>query len=201
MGATLSTESTLTAVVLVGAVSVGYHQFKTSSTDAAGSPNTPSSVKTKKKKKKAPEAVSSQTTPLQSTSNLVETPSAIPGQFDGSPPPASNPKPRKAKKKAKQASDPTPSPPAPANPTSTQYSQLQQSTTSIDTDGSWTRVESRRKAARGEPGAIDLSTTSDAGITSSVTGNSSPVDEEPRRTLAEKLTPKPPQTEVDELRS
>jgi len=204
MGATLSTETTLAAIVLVGAAGAGYHQYQTSSTGAAGSPDTPSSVKkTKKKKKKAPEAANLQPSPLQSTSNLVETPSALPGQFDEVSPSVSSSKPRKAKKKAKRSSDPILPPPAPANPTSAEYSQLQQSTTSIDTDGSWTRVESRHKAARGdEPGALDLSTTSDAGITSSVTGSSSPIDEEStneRRTLAEKLVPRPPRTDVDDM--
>lgn len=205
MGATLSTETTLTTIALVGAAGIGYYQYQTPPTDAAGSPDTPSTVKkTKKKKKKAPETPNLQPSPHQSASNLLETSSALPGQFDEASPMVSNPKPRKAKKKAKQSSDPILPPPAPANPTPAEYSQLQQSTTSIDTDGSWTRVESRHKAARGdEPGVLDLSTTSDAGITSSVTGNSSPVDEEStteQMTLAEKLVPRLPRTDVDELR-
>ena len=80
----------------------------------------------------------------------------------------------------------------------------------------WTRVESRRKP-KSQPtdsksGPQDG--TSDAGITTSVTGNSSPVTEdeagptpqldassaskENRRTLAEKLIPKPRKTGVEE---
>ena len=91
-------------------------------------------------------------------------------------------------------------------------------------DGGWTRVETK-KTARGVGGAtaaqkdgLEVS-TSDAGVTTSVTGtgNSSPVTErteeleegshladsvdsmpENRRTLAEKLLPKPRKTGVEE---
>lgn len=98
---------------------------------------------------------------------------------------------------------------------------LQQSTTSIDTDGSWTRVGSHRHGPAANSADADSApsaepTTSDAGITPSVTGDSSPVAEraddasflltapqspgDNRRTLAEKLLPKPRKTGVDELR-
>jgi hypothetical protein len=71
-----------------------------------------------------------------------------------------------------------------------------------EADGPWTRVESRK---RRDPKA----TTSDIGITTSVTGTSSPLagpteDERPadadmnRRTLAEKLLPKARKTGVEE---
>jgi hypothetical protein len=98
---------------------------------------------------------------------------------------------------------------------------IHQSTTSIDTDGSWTRVDPRRRNA--QQGTASLAkglsadvTTSDAGITTSVTGNSSPVAERTkdddvfavnmpdaassgqRRPLAERLLPKPRKTGVDE---
>lgn len=99
------------------------------------------------------------------------------------------------------------------------------STSLLDTDGPWTRVEPRKRQAPQQPqqdqstlavgegpGGV-TTTTSDAGVTTSVTGNSSPVadrteDEshsrqpttsENRRTLAEKLVPKPRKTGVDEL--
>jgi hypothetical protein len=97
------------------------------------------------------------------------------------------------------------------------------STISIDTDGSWTRVgSSRRKQSTVSAGMVSTSDgpsgpsadpTSDA-VTTSVTGNSSPVAErtedeglvynaqgpEMRRPLAERLLPKPRKTGVDELR-
>jgi len=101
---------------------------------------------------------------------------------------------------------------------------LHLSTASLDTDGSWTRVASRRN--RGAAASDDKNlhsaepSTSDAGITTSHTGNSSPVaertedesfllqqprssasrnsGEENRKTLAEKLLPKPRKTGVDE---
>ncbi|EAU89915.1 hypothetical protein CC1G_08397 [Coprinopsis cinerea okayama7 len=93
---------------------------------------------------------------------------------------------------------------------------LHQSSASVDTDGSWTRVERRNKA--GSAHQHSEATTSDAGITTSQTGNSSPVaerteleeDETPspnprdsgenrRRTLAEKLLPKARKTGVEDL--
>ncbi|KAF8060642.1 hypothetical protein FPV67DRAFT_1423426 [Lyophyllum atratum] len=85
-----------------------------------------------------------------------------------------------------------------------------QSSASIDTDGSWTRVSSRR--TREGPSA-DLTTTS-ASEADAVTGSSSPVAErtdddehiftsrsltEARRPLAERLLPKPRKTGVDDM--
>lgn len=210
MGAThsyLSTEVALTAVVLAGALGVGYHQYTTTSGDAATSTDTNSVKKSKKKKKKAPEAGELPVPISPSTSRLVDTSSTIPGQFD-EPTPASNAKTKKPKKKkAKQTNDdiaPSPTlPPTAQSQTATKpRSHPQQlSTTSLDTEGSWTRVESRHRSGRGdEHSAVDV-TTSDAGLTPSVTGNSSPIEEDikvKRETLAEKLVPKPPKTEVDE---
>ena len=86
----------------------------------------------------------------------------------------------------------------------------------LDDSEAWTRVESRRKP-KSQPSdskGPGQDTVSDAGITTSVTGNSSPATEdeggpvdqpdsssapgENRRTLAEKLTPKPRKTGVEE---
>ena len=86
----------------------------------------------------------------------------------------------------------------------------------LDDSEAWTRVESRRKP-KSQPTDSKLGlqdVTSDAGITTSVTGNSSPATEdeagsapqlgasstskESRRTLAEKLIPKPRKTGVEE---
>lgn len=86
----------------------------------------------------------------------------------------------------------------------------------LDDSEMWTRVESRRKP---KPQPMDSKNgpqdaVSDAGITTSVTGNSSPVSEDEagsapqpdpssasednRRTLAEKMIPKPRKTGVEE---
>ena len=91
----------------------------------------------------------------------------------------------------------------------------------IDTDDTWTRVEPRRRGNAQSAAATthvrDTSSAlgSDAGISTSATGNSSPVNErtedeshvlaqpqqqDNKRTLAEKLLPKPRKTGVDELR-
>jgi len=84
----------------------------------------------------------------------------------------------------------------------------------LDNSEAWTRVESRRKPKSQPTKSDPQGATSDAGITTSVTGNSSPVTDdetgptpEPdasstskdnRRTLAEKLIPKPRKTGVEE---
>jgi len=84
----------------------------------------------------------------------------------------------------------------------------------LDNSEAWTRVESRRKPKSQPTKGATQDGTSDAGITTSVTGNSSaPTDDEAgpppesntasaskenRRTLAEKLIPKPRKTGVEE---
>ncbi|KAH9839959.1 uncharacterized protein C8Q71DRAFT_470692 [Rhodofomes roseus] len=99
--------------------------------------------------------------------------------------------------KSRKASTPKATPPPP--PT-------------VDTDGSWTRVESKQRKDSEQPTPLDAG-TSDAGVTTtSFTGNSSPTatasDEEGdvkastsdnRRTLAERLLPKPRKTGVDDM--
>ena len=85
----------------------------------------------------------------------------------------------------------------------------------LDNDGPWTRVESRKKPARAQEATTSTSlsveqVTSDTGITTSVTGTSEPTEDEQeaegaserepenRRTLAERLLPKPRKTKVEE---
>ena len=106
---------------------------------------------------------------------------------------------------------------------SSQMTRLQESTASNDTDGSWTRVGSVRRhtpLSKNSTASFDATTSdADTGLTPR-TGNSSPVadrgteaeessflldigsresGETPRKTLAEKLLPKPRKTGVDEL--
>jgi hypothetical protein len=107
---------------------------------------------------------------------------------------------------------------------SSQMTRLQESTASNDTDGSWTRVGSVRRHTplpKNSTASFDATTSdADTGLTPQ-TGNSSPIaergtegeesssflldigsresGENPRKTLAEKLLPKPRRTGVDEL--
>ena len=107
---------------------------------------------------------------------------------------------------------------------SSQMTRLQDSTASIDTDGSWTRVGFDRRhipLSKNSTASFDATTSDvDTGLTPQ-TGSSSPVAERgteeeespsflldigsresaenPRKTLAEKLLPKPRKTGVDEL--
>ncbi|TFK66667.1 hypothetical protein BDN72DRAFT_843888 [Pluteus cervinus] len=116
---------------------------------------------------------------------------------------------------------------------------LQQSTMSIDTDGSWTHVGTRGQRgasgtggtgrgggagglSAGEGGLSAFSAASDVGAITSTTGNSSPVaertdededgstkplafltrptnDNQSKKTLAERLLPKPRKTAVDDM--
>ncbi|KAJ3489453.1 hypothetical protein NLJ89_g11529 [Agrocybe chaxingu] len=125
-----------------------------------------------------------------------------------------------------QAPTQTPNPPTPS--TSPQLTRpLHLSTTSLDTDGSWTRVGSRRRDATASSASVKSaaeSTANDTGVAAS--NNSSPVAEraaasttedesqpdsfllhsstrdrtgENRKTLAEKLLPKPRKTGVDDM--
>ncbi|TFK32138.1 hypothetical protein BDQ12DRAFT_692938 [Crucibulum laeve] len=266
----ISSEVAFTAVVLVGAIGLGYHQISQNPKQkgSASSAGTASAATKKGKKKKAKQSdtLSDSTTPSATVTSkaaeahVVPFPEVIPGQFDATataPEPGHDTpptKPKKAKKKKGKAATESsaggvlsssvdyqsessvgPSKPSKSKRTQSQRSQpqpppssnvtkppksLQQSTTSIDTDGSWTRVEPRRRGASAVEGggqsgpSADFTTTSDAGITTSVTGNSSPVAErtedessqsntrdsgENRRTLAEKLLPKPRKTGVDDM--
>jgi hypothetical protein len=112
----------------------------------------------------------------------------------------------------------------PQSASSSQMTKFQESTASNDTDGSWTRVGSVRRhtpLSKNSTASFDATTSdADTGLTPQ-TGNSSPVAERgtegeesslflldihtqefvenPRKTLAEKLLPKPRKTGVDEL--
>lgn len=230
----LSPEAAFTTAVVVGAVALGYTQFGDSAKST--SQETSGQKKNKKKKRAAagqagdinPELASSSPAP---NPVVVPFPAVIPGQFDDVPVLAPGertaPKPKKAKKKKGKTVVDTPAAVSSAGnrsdssagqskaPVKRQASSstrpLKQSTASIDTDGSWTRVKPRRTTTQ-ESGAPAEITTTDAGVTTSATGNSSPITDrtedeaftrntthgENRKTLAEKLLPKPRKTGVDE---
>ncbi|KAL1745544.1 hypothetical protein HDZ31DRAFT_36175 [Schizophyllum fasciatum] len=163
---------------------------------------------------------------------VVGFPDVIPGQFEVEPVvpdvPQTAAKKKQKKKKGKSAASgadtaesrpttPAPAPattlapPAPPAPKSKKAKKQQskpdmsQSFAAVDTDGEWTRVESRRgKTTAGAPAGTSASET---GATSSITGTESPVaerteaeseDERPK-TLAEKLVPKAPKTGVADM--
>lgn len=251
----LSSEAALTALVVAGAIGLGYQKInagtetaRVTSTSASGG-----GAKKDKKKKKAPQVDNPPVeTPPAAIPTVVAFPAVIPGGFetpDTHEDEPAGPKPKKAKKKKTKSATPAASnttstsnsqvipPPAGYNSassvepsqrkakrthqtpsSSSQHNRPLQSSISIDTDGSWTRVESGRRsrgAASTSEGPSAEVTTSDAGITTPVTGNSSPLAERTedegllystrdspgnRRTLAERMLPKPRKTGVDELR-
>ena len=205
-------------------------------------------AKGKKSDKKSAAAASDASVPSTPPTVLQD---AIPGQFDALQPvqPSPAPKSKKSKKKkTKAASSATTTnagtpPAAVSSPTlaiaeaynsesSTSAVPIsgvttraprttKQSTTSIDTDGSWTRVEPRHRnylaaAQTATTTTSDVATTTassspvaermeeeeedeEEGAHSSFLLNSNTRDEESRRrTLAEKLLPKPRKSSVDE---
>lgn len=207
--------------------------------------------KGKKKKTQVPTSPSSDVSPSNPppVPSVVPFPAVIPGGFDAAASAAedlSSSKQSKGKKKKKSKPAASTTIPPAAAPVAAGYNSessagrltpakakrqtepalaprsLKQSSVSIDTDGSWTRVESGRRVHGGAASASDAPsadlTTSDAGITTPVTGDSSPVlgrteveQEEAegleyssrtaagaRRPLAERLLPKPRKTGVDE---
>lgn len=179
---------------------------------------TSSADKKKGKKKKAAQGdnTASQLT-NEPKPTVVAFPAVVPGSFDAASleaEPVSRPKPKK--KKAKKtgstavlgggnraiSEDAQSESSATAPESSTQVSRptKRKGSSVIEADGAWTRVEARKRNSA-QP------TLSDAGI-ASATGTSSPVAEPTeqqslntetnRRTLAEKLLPKPRRTGVEE---
>ncbi|KAH9921698.1 uncharacterized protein BXZ73DRAFT_104319 [Epithele typhae] len=196
---------------------------------APAGPSSSSSKKSKSKKKAAPvdAGSSAQTQPSEKAAaapepGVVSFPPVLPGSFDVAPPAQSERAKPKKKKKAKKAGsapaadDAQSESSATAPETSaaaTGRGKPKRAAASVDEDG-WTKVEARvQRTQKGAPGVPQLDVnTSDAGVTTSVTGtgNSSPVTErteeeggepvtENRRTLAEKLLPKPWKTGVEDL--
>ncbi|KAL1755489.1 hypothetical protein FB107DRAFT_262208 [Schizophyllum commune] len=152
----------------------------------APQPQTAGKKKQKKKKGKGAAAAASG---ADTADSRPTTPAPAPAPSPAPPPPAPSAAP-KGKKAKKQQSKPD----------------MSQSFAAIDTDGEWTRVESRRgKAATGAPAGTSASET---GATSSITGTESPVAERTEeeesesdapKTLAEKLVPKAPKTGVEDM--
>ncbi|KAF9554930.1 hypothetical protein CPC08DRAFT_821378 [Agrocybe pediades] len=204
------------------------------STDAFSTPEPGTSSKSKKPKKKSKgkqaaavaDAGVSQATPVVPQELASDSSATL-----------SKSKAKKRQSAAQQQRQQTQKSSVPSASSSQLSRPLQQSTASLDTDGSWTRVGSHRHATDADSsapsGEVDPA-TSDAGITTSVTGNSSPVRErreestgtegegegegddndsfllsvntgshrssgDNRRTLAEKLLPKPRKTGVDDM--
>ena len=149
----------------------------------------PASKSTKSKKKKAKKAGTSGAPASRPVDAMSESSATAPES------PAAAPV--RPTGKQRKASTPRPAP-APA---------------SLETEGSWTRVEAKRKKDAQQATPLDAG-TSDAGITTtSITGTSSPAapgsdaeeteevhasTSDNRRTFAEKMLPKPRKTGVDE---
>lgn len=225
-------------VVVAGAAAYGYTQLNKPAA-AAQHPSATSSASSskKKQKKKAGAGAASEKEDVSAVPSVVSFPPVVPGDFDAPTPTPASPPPEpagpsaaaksKKKKKGKKAS------PVPADAQSESSATAPESSAvrkpkkpsapkpaALDDDG-WTKVETKKRtvkdgakadaASAGAPGQLEIS-TSDAGVTTSATGNSSPVTErtedesvladsalsEHRRPLAERLLPKPRKTGVEE---
>lgn len=237
MGSVLSVPTALSIALISGGIFYGFVQKRPPPPDWAApsnravlpgdeQPQQPSEKKSKKKKKAA--APSASATEVEPT--VVRFPAVVPGGFDAAGPAESTPAPapaaaaakQKKKKKSKKPATAAGIPldaqsdssaTAPESSTPAARPQAKRKSTPVLDDGPWTRVESRKRTtpapAAGSSAAPELErAASDVGITTSVTGTSSPVaerteDEQPgseaqRRTLAERLQPKPRKTHVEE---
>ena len=263
----ISSEAALTALVVAGAIGLGYTQIGRSSTTVRSSTDTtPQSGKGKKKRTKPNVVFSGDFSDKGHTDSdklehltVQNSPPGFPGQFEPTTSPDSHlsdiavtssslskaKKPKKKKTKSAATTDPivrevvasssadyssevsnksrTKNVKRQQQPqsSSSQMTRVQESTASIDTDGSWTRVGSVRRQTPLATTTFDATTSdADTGLTPQ-TGSSSPVaergtegeesssflldigsresGENPRKTLAEKLLPKPRKTGVDEL--
>ncbi|GJE90302.1 hypothetical protein PsYK624_064310 [Phanerochaete sordida] len=188
----------------------------------------PAESKGKKKRKAAAKeggVQSASQTEVEPT--VVQFPAVVPGGFDlaaeQTPATAATSKPKK-KKKAKKASssaaqaaldaqsDSSATAPESSTPVPRPTAARRKSTPIIDADGPWTRVESKKRGANPPGAAAASSATAEPAtseVTTSVTGTSSPVAERTedeqvgtaaaRRTLAERLLPKPRKTHVEDM--
>ncbi|KAH9849910.1 hypothetical protein C2E23DRAFT_870362 [Lenzites betulinus] len=234
MGSAQSVVSAAAVVAIVSAIAYGFIQPgdpSTSTPPSGTQPPSSSAASTKKKQKKKASAVSSATESAPVEPTVVSFPSVVPGGFDTPAEPADKPgaaKLKPKKKKSKKAGSAVPqdaqSESSATAPESSVARKPRKSATPKPAgaeDEGWTRVETKKKVAPPTAGTSsaerppDIS-TSDAGITTSVTtGNSSPVTErtedeshsqlaasrvpDNKRTLAEKLLPKPRKTGVEDL--
>ncbi|KAI0642353.1 hypothetical protein C8Q79DRAFT_1013638 [Trametes meyenii] len=238
MGSAQSLVSAAAVLAIVGAIAIGSIQpgDPNASTSALQGPNPPaaSSSTTKKKQKKKASAASDAKEDVPAEPTVVAFPTVVPGSFDApseqteKPSAAAKPKKKKKSKKAAASlaqdaqSDSSATAPESSAPRKPRKSATPKPAPTEE-EG-WTKVETKKKAATPAAQGADAQaaagrpqeiSTSDAGITTSVTGNSSPVTErtedesqslladsttsENRRTLAEKLLPKPRKTGVEDL--
>ncbi|KAI0761849.1 hypothetical protein BD413DRAFT_588059 [Trametes elegans] len=242
MGSAQSIVSAAAVVAIVSAIAYGFispaDPVAKAAPAGAQAPAVPSAAhKKKQKKKKGAGAVLDTKEDVPAEPNVVSFPPVVPGGFDV---PAEEPAARagaakpKKKKKAKKAGSAVPqdaqSESSATAPESSTARKPRKSATPkpapVDDEG-WTKVEAKKKSLQASqgPGAQVASSsaperpqeisTSDAGIATSVTGNSSPVTErtedesqsqladssvsDNKRTLAEKLLPKPRKTGVEDL--
>lgn len=231
MGSVVSLPTAISLALITGGIVYGFLEKRPpppawnapSFTQKSDEATATEKKKSKKKKGAKTEEASSQKQEIQPTPNVVEFPAVVPGGFEPVTHPAAadaaaKPKAKK-KKKAKRAGSAADgagggtraipldarsesSATAPESSTPVSRPTKRKSPPVGDEDGSWTRVESRKRHDT-------RPTPSDAGITTSVTDTSSPVIEPTedehshgtdanRRTLAEKLLPKARKTGVEE---
>jgi hypothetical protein len=220
----MSSELTVAAVIVTGLLGYGYVQYNAK--PAEQQQKQPAAVTLSKKgKKKSQPAVGSGDDTTKTPVVVVPFPNVVPGGFatdtasqvdtdaPGAPKAAKKAKKKKAASKKAGASVPDNQSEggssAAAESIRPPTSKRRQSVLG-DQEEAWTRVESRRRqknTTQVREGVSNPELTSDAGVTTSVTGNSSPVSEdeeatpppEDRRTLAEKMLSKGRKTGVEEF--
>lgn len=231
MGSVVSLPTAIALALIAGGILYGFvqsHPELPQPVAKLAPPDDGTSTKKGKKKRGAqtePSIVIHKPEEPTATPIVVPFPPVVPGSFEGEPQSSkSKPKKKKAKKgphtgtsPAQRGDDAQSESSATAPESSTPVPRpKRKSPPVLDSDGPWTRVESRKKPVKPLEATTSTSlgveqVTSDPGITTSVTGTSEPepsedeeaegTDErepENRRTLAERMLPKPRKTKVEE---
>lgn len=227
MGSVVSLPTAISITLIAGGILYGFLEKRPPppAWNARSIDSAPTAEKKKGKKKKGgqADATAAQPAPTEPAPTVVSFPAVVPGGFESvTDAPATPELPTKSKakkKKAKKAgstgtgggtraipldaqSESSATAPESSTPVARPTKHKSKSPPVADADGPWTRVETRRRN-----GKESQPTPSDAGVTTSVTGTSSPTGDEAsqsldtdanRRTLAEKLLPKARKTGVEE---
>ncbi|EKM50178.1 uncharacterized protein PHACADRAFT_264760 [Phanerochaete carnosa HHB-10118-sp] len=242
MGTIYSSLSVLSIALIAGGIIYGFLEKRPPPPDWAGPSNRavlpgqeqPVSSETKGKKKKKAVAKEGGVQPASQPEvepTVVQFPAIVPGSFEQAAEQtvsAATSKPKKKKKAKKTAagasqipldaqSDSSATAPESPTPVPRPIATRRKSTPIIDTDGPWTRVESKKRGVHPLQSAASAAASSSATaepaaseVTTSVTDTSSPVNErtedeqalgtaDNRRTLAERLLPKPRKTHVEDM--
>jgi len=222
----MSSELTVATVIVTGLLGYGYFHYNAKPGEQQQQPAAAVAAAASKKGKKKKQAVTESGDVTKKTPTVIPFPTVVPGGFatdttsqvdtDAAGAPKAAKKSKKKKAAGKKAGTPIPDNQSEGSSAAAESVRppagqgKRRQSVQGDQGEAWTRVEPRRRqkgAAQEREGKLTAELTSDAGVTTSVTGNSSPASEDEdatpapdtRRTLAEKMLPKGRKTGVDDM--